>query len=152
MKHSHNCLFACKFAFLFKIWYNLLVFNTRPSETYKQFRRETSEPNEGGNYMKKVMSVILFVVGIVLVFKFITSGFFLWMIFGAAVPQVIRYLCKEGVITKRGVYRNAYRYTVYVIIGLTLLRLILVHTIGFSLLIGGLIGVAISNMVLNRIE
>ena len=100
---------------------------------------------------KKVLSVLLFVVAVVLAFKCLTSGFFLWMVFGAAVPQVIRYLCKEGVITKRGVYQNSYRYTAYVIIGLTVLRLIFAHTIGFSLLIGGLIGVAISSMALDGI-
>lgn len=98
--------------------------------------------------MRKVMSVLLFVVAVVLVFKFLTSGFFLWMVFGAAVPQVIRYLCKNGVITRRGVHRNAYKYTAYVIIALTVLRVILVHSLGLSLLVGGLAGVAISAFML----
>ena len=101
--------------------------------------------------MKKVLKVLLVVVAVILAFKFITSSFFIWMLIGAAVPQGIKYLCKNGVITKRGVYRNAYRYTAIGIVVLTVLRLVFFHTVGFSLLIGGLAGAVLSATFLDEI-
>lgn len=101
--------------------------------------------------MKKVLGVLLMVLAIVMVFKFLTSSFFLWMVFGAAVPQVIRYLYKTGVITRRSIYINAYKDTTIGIFAIFFLRLFFAHTFGFSFLVGGMAGVAISMLVLDGV-
>lgn len=101
--------------------------------------------------MNKVLNVLLIVVAVILGFKFITSSFFIWLLVGAAVPQGIKYLCKTGVITKRGVYRSAYRYTAIGIVVLAVLRLVFFHTVGVSLLIGGLAGTILSATFLDGI-
>lgn len=96
--------------------------------------------------MKKILKALLIVVLVILGLKFITSSFFLWMVAAAAVPQILKYLAKNGVLPEFRVKKNAYRYTAIAVLVFTLLRM-LFHAHWGAYLLGSMIGVALSYLM-----
>lgn len=101
--------------------------------------------------MKKILKVVVAVMLVILTIKFITSSFFIWMVAGAAVPQLLKFVAKKGYLTEFRLRANAYRYTLIGVVTFTVIRL-LMHRVWLSYLIASLIGVAISYIFFETAE
>lgn len=99
--------------------------------------------------MKKILKVLLVVVAAILAFKFITSGFFIWMVVAAALPQVVRIICKNcGEISPwvTRIYANRYKYSLIIMVAIPLLG------VKIGLMIAAAIGVGISYLMFEDIR
>lgn len=94
---------------------------------------------------KKILKVAVLVILAIIAFKFLTSGLFGWMIVGFVLPQVVRFVGKKGYLNNiiTGLYDNAYRYTLVVVVIIAILRLIFAHG-ALVCLIGELLGLGLS--------
>lgn len=99
--------------------------------------------------MNKVLKVLLGVVAVILALKFLTSGFFIWMVVAAALPQVLKYICKNcGVVNGwvRKIYSNRYMYTLIFMVAIPLLGL------KIGLMIAAAVGVGLSYLMFEDIK
>lgn len=100
--------------------------------------------------MNKVLKVLLGVVAVILALKFLTSGFFIWMVIAAALPQVLKYICKNcGVVNGwvRRIYANRYTYTLIFMVALPLIL-----GVKIGLMIAAAVGVGLSYLMFEDIK
>lgn len=99
--------------------------------------------------MKKIPKVLLVVLIAILAFKFVTSTFFIWMVIAAALPQIVKFTCKNccsiGKLSVR-LYANRYKYSLIFMAVLPLLGL------KIGLVLAAAIGVGVSYLLFENIK
>lgn len=103
------------------------------------------------NKFAKVATIAALVI---LAVVFITSGTFAWMLVGFFLPVLAKFVDKKGYLSTTKISlagMNAYRYSLYVLIALALIRLI--FSAGwFFCLIGELLGLGLSYMLFEKTD
>lgn len=96
-------------------------------------------------FKKVAIIALLVILGIV----FITSGAFAWMLVGFFLPILAKFVHQKGYLSATGINlagMNAYKYSLYVLIALAVIRLIFASGWLFCL-IGELLGLGLSYML-----
>lgn len=102
----------------------------------------------------KFMKVATIVLLVILSIVFITSGTFAWMLVGFFLPVLAKFLHQKGYLSATKINLagvNAYKYSLYVVIALALIRLIFASG-WFFCLVGELLGLGLSYMLFEKTD